>query len=66
MTKFLGMWLDQNVNWVEHISRLKTKIKRNLDMFHIGKHYLNCHTKKYHIMLRFIATLAMDLPYGET
>ena len=27
--KFLGMWLDQNLNWNTHISKLITKMKRN-------------------------------------
>ena len=45
-TKFLGMWIDQNLNWNEHLCKLKTKIKRNLILLKIGKKYLNTHTKK--------------------
>ena len=26
-TKFLGMWIDQNLNWNEHLSKLKKKSK---------------------------------------
>ena len=28
-TKFLGMWLDQSLNWHSHIQKLILKIKRN-------------------------------------
>ena len=32
-TKFLGMWIDQNLNWNEQLSKLKTKIKRKPKLF---------------------------------
>ena len=45
-TKFLGMWIDQSLNWKEHLSKLKTKIKRNLTILQIGNKYLNTQPKK--------------------
>ena len=55
-TKFLGMWIDQNLNWNEHLSKLKTKVKRNLTLLKIGKRYLNTHTKKCCIMPKYTVT----------
>ena len=52
-TKFLGMWIDQNLNWNEHLSKLKTKIKRNLTILQICNKYLNTDTKKCYTMLKF-------------
>ena len=59
-TKFLGMWIDQNLNWNEHLSKLKTKIKRNLTLLKIGKRYLNTHTKK----MLYYAQIYSHLSYG--
>ena len=59
-TKFLGMWIDQNLNWNEHLCKLKTKIKRNLTLLKIGKKYLNTHTKK----MLYYAQIYSHLSYG--
>ena len=59
-TKFLGMWIDQNLNWNEHLSKLKTKIKRNLTILQIGNKYLNIHTKK----MLYYAQIYSHLSYG--
>ena len=40
-TKFLGMWVDENLNWNEHLSKLKTKLKRNLTLLKQGKNFLD-------------------------
>ena len=31
-TKFLGMWLDENLSWNSHLNKLSTKLKRNLHL----------------------------------
>ena len=59
-TKFLGMWIDQNLNWNEHISKLKTKVKRNLTLLKIGQKHLNTHTKK----MLYYAQIYSHLSYG--
>ena len=56
-TKFLGMWIDQNLNWNEHLSKLKSKIKRNLTILQISK---NCQTKK----ILYYAQIYSHLSYG--
>ena len=45
-TKFLGMWLDQSLNWHSHIQKLTLKIKRNKYLLNKGKHLMdhNTHT----------------------
>ena len=59
-TKFLGMWIDQNLNWNEHLSKLKTKIKRNLTILQICNKYLNTDTKK----MMYYAQIYSHLSYG--
>ena len=59
-TKFLGMWIDQNLNWNEHLSKLKSKIKKNLTILQISKKYLNCQTKK----ILYYAQIYSHLSYG--
>ena len=61
-TKFLGMWMDQKLNWKEHMGKLKTKIKRNLTLLKVGKKYLNTQTKK----VLYYAKIYSHLSYGIT
>ena len=37
-TKFLGLWIDEKLNWSKHCNTLITKLKRNLALV--------CNTKK--------------------
>ena len=60
ITNFLGMWIDQNLNWNEHLSKLKTKVKRNLTLLKIGQRHLNTHTKK----MLYYAQIYSHLSYG--
>ena len=59
-TKFLGIWIDQNLNWNKHLSKLKTKVKRNLTLLKIGQKHLNTHTKK----MLYYAQIYSHLSYG--
>ena len=36
-TKFLGIWLDQHLNWTTHYGKLLTKLKRNLNLLKHGQ-----------------------------
>ena len=49
-TKFLGMWLDQHLNWNKHIDILLLKITRNHNMLKLSRNFLPKDTKRliYH------------------
>ena len=42
--KFLGIWIDGNLTWRDHIHTVETKIAKNVGLLYQGKHYLddNC------------------------
>ena len=39
--KFLGMWIDENLNWNTHITRLINKIKRNIHLLKVPRNLFN-------------------------
>ena len=43
--KFLGVWLDNKLNWDTHINKLCIKINQNLNFLKMGKNMLNESTK---------------------
>ena len=59
-TKFLGMWLDQSLNWHSHIQKLILKIKRNKYLLNNGKHLMDNNTKR----LVYYSHIASHLQYG--
>ena len=59
-TKFLGMWLDQSLNWQCHIQKLTLKIKRNTYLLSNGKQLMDQGTKK----LVYYAHIASHIQYG--
>ena len=42
--KFLGMWLDKNLNWSTHMSTLITKLKRNTHLLTNHRNFLDTYT----------------------
>ena len=60
VVKFLGMWVDEHLNWNEHLSKLRMRIKRNLNLLQTGTNLLDTHSKKifYH------AQIYSHLSYG--
>ena len=44
--KFLGIWLDDELSWNCHLSKLSAKIKRNVYLLRNHKNNLDCHTLK--------------------
>ena len=60
--KFLGMWLDQNLNWDEHLSKLKLRVRRNMNMLQIGINLLDTQAKK----ILYYAQIYSHLSYGLT
>ena len=59
-TKFLGMWLDQSLNWQNHIQKLILKVKRNKYLLNNGKHLMDQSTKK----LVYHSHIASHIQYG--
>ena len=41
VTKFLGVWIESELNWNEHISRLILKLKSRLGLLRHSKNFLN-------------------------
>ena len=42
--KFLGVWIDENLTWSDHIHTVENKIAKNIGPLYQGKYYLddNC------------------------
>ena len=59
-TKFLGLWIDENINWKDHVSKLLLKLKRNVNLLRIGKNFLSPHTLK----IIYFAQIHSNLTYG--
>ena len=59
-TKFLGIWLDQNLNWKYHVNNLVVKLKRNLNMLKESQYILNKHSMKF----IYYAQIYSHLCYG--
>ena len=49
-TKFLGMWVDRQLNWKKHMGIVLTKIKQNTNMLKVSNKFLSTQAKKmiYH------------------
>ena len=45
-TKFLGIWIDNNLSWNKHLSILERKIKQNRHLLKNAKNLINCSTKR--------------------
>ena len=41
IAKFLGLWLDEDLNWNTHITKLINKIKRNMHLLQVPKNLFN-------------------------
>ena len=39
--KFLGLWLDEDLNWNTHVTKLINKLKRNLHLLQVPKNLFN-------------------------
>ena len=59
-TKFLGLWIDQNLNWKEHINCLIIKLSRNVNLLKMGKSFLTPDTQK----VVYYAQIHSNLAYG--
>ena len=59
-TKFLGIWIDQSLDWDHHARILTRKLKQKLKLLNMGKNLLNLHTKK----ILYYAQFYSHLKYG--
>ena len=58
--KFLGLWIDEKLNWSKHCNTLITKLKRNLALVRYTKNLFNQATLK----LIYHAHLQSHINYG--
>ena len=42
-TKFLGVWIDENLTWDKHVNELALKLKRNQKLLQMSKKFLSYH-----------------------
>ena len=42
--KFLGVIIDENINWKSHIKYIQTKVSRNISVLSKAKHLLDCNS----------------------
>ena len=59
-TKFLGLWINNKLDWKEHLSHINLKIRRNLYMLKCGKNLLSVHSKR----ILYYAQIQSHLGYG--
>ena len=59
-TKFLGVTLDQNLNWSSHINQLILKLNRNLNLLRISRNMMTQECK----LLVYHSHLESHLQYG--
>ena len=58
--KFLGVWLDQALNWKKHVSTLLIKLKQNTNLLRLGNKFLDKSSKKQ----VYYAHIYSHLKYG--
>ena len=39
--KFLGVWIDENLEWRDHIHTVENKIAESMGLLYQGKHYFD-------------------------
>ena len=58
--KFLGLWVDENLNWKTHASKLELRIKTKICMLQRGRNMLTTQAKK----ILYFAQIHSLLTYG--
>ena len=59
-TKCLGVWIDSNLSWNDHVNTLILKIKRNQHLLRQSKNMLNTHCLK----MLYYAQIFSHIKYG--
>ena len=62
---FLGIHIDDQLNWKHHYTVLYNRLKLNKRMLQITKNILTTSTKKTYVMLLYIVMVAMQSQFGE-
>ena len=60
VVKFLGIWLDGELNWTTHVDKMKTVINTKTGMLRRGKYILTTHARK----ILYYAQIHSHLQYG--
>ena len=60
LVKFLGVWIDNKLNWNKHINTLTAKLKQNLQLLRMSNKFLTKTTKK----LIYYAHMYSHITYG--
>ena len=58
--KYLGLFIDRNLNWSEHIETIKTKLQKKLGVLYKTRHLLN----KKALYLIFNSLFMSNVRYG--
>ena len=45
-TKFLGVWIDEKLDWTEHTNKLILKLKKNMNLLRVSKRFLTVDVKR--------------------
>ena len=59
-TKFLGLWIDEDLSWKDHITKLLLKLKRNINLLRTGRNFLTPQALK----VLYFAQIHSNLSYG--
>ena len=59
-TKFLGLWIDEDLNWKEHTNKLVLKLNSNVHLLKTGRNHLSQHALK----VIYFAQIHSNLSYG--
>ena len=59
-TKFLGLWIDETLNWRDHTTKLILKLNSNVNLLKTGKYHLTPQALK----VVYFAQIHSNLTYG--
>ena len=59
-TKFLGVWIDEKLDWTEHTNKLILKLKKNMNLLRVSKRFLTVDVKR----IVYYAHIYSHLKYG--
>ena len=59
-TKFLGLWIDENLTWREHTNKLLLKLHSSINLLKTGRNHLTQHALK----VVYFAQFHSNLTYG--
>jgi hypothetical protein len=67
VTKFLGVYLDENISWNKHINYVSTKISKNIGILYKARNYLNknCLSQLYYSFIHSYINYA-NTAWGST